>query len=154
MSRILIIGAGRSSSSLIDYLLSNAKANAWHITIADSNKAAVESKISQYKEVASAVEFDVNNAQLREDISEKATTFLASLQTNPTTANGRTWIEQNESSLRMLTHAFVVDASGEVVDSVSLDDSMLFPSHNTRSSIFAALFYLYRNSTIDYCLTS
>ncbi len=68
MSRILIIGAGRSSSSLIDYLLSNAKTQAWHITIADANKAAVESKISNYKDIASAVEFDVNNTQLREKL--------------------------------------------------------------------------------------
>ena len=78
MSKILIIGAGRSSSSLIDYLLSNAKANAWHITIADANKAAVESKISKYKEVASAVEFDVNNAQLREALI-KNSDFVVSM---------------------------------------------------------------------------
>jgi hypothetical protein len=43
----------------------------WHITIADANKAAVESKISKYKDVASAVEFDVNNVQLREALIKK-----------------------------------------------------------------------------------
>lgn len=68
MSRILIIGAGRSSSSLIDYLLSNAKQYNWHVTIADANKQAVESKIAKYKDVASAVEFDVHNASLREKL--------------------------------------------------------------------------------------
>lgn len=68
MSRILIIGAGRSSSSLIDYLLSNAKQYSWHVTIADANKQAVESKIAKYKDVASAVEFDVHNASLREKL--------------------------------------------------------------------------------------
>ncbi len=68
MSRILIIGAGRSSSSLIDYLLSNAKQYNWHVTIADANKQAVESKIAKYKDVASAVEFDVHNASLREQL--------------------------------------------------------------------------------------
>jgi saccharopine dehydrogenase-like NADP-dependent oxidoreductase len=78
MSRILIIGAGRSSSSLIDYLLSNAKTQAWHITIADSNKAAVESKISKYKDIASAVEFDVANSQLREELI-KQSDFVVSM---------------------------------------------------------------------------
>lgn len=68
MSRILIIGAGRSSSSLIDYLLSNAKQHNWHVTIADANKQAVESKISKYKGIASAVEFDVHNVSLREEL--------------------------------------------------------------------------------------
>jgi saccharopine dehydrogenase-like NADP-dependent oxidoreductase len=68
MSKILIIGAGRSSSSLISYLLSNAKSNSWQITIADANKAAVEAKISDYKDNATAVEFDVTNAVLREKL--------------------------------------------------------------------------------------
>lgn len=72
MSKILIIGAGRSSSSLIDYFLSNAKTYAWHITIADANKKVVESKITNYKEVASAVEFDVNNVSLREELIKQA----------------------------------------------------------------------------------
>lgn len=72
MSKILIIGAGRSSSSLIDYFLSNAKTYAWHITIADANKKIVESKITNYKEVASAVEFDVNNVSLREELIKQA----------------------------------------------------------------------------------
>ncbi|MBC7694759.1 MAG: saccharopine dehydrogenase NADP-binding domain-containing protein [Burkholderiales bacterium] len=68
MSKILIIGAGRSSSSLIDYLLSNAKMYNWHITIADANKSVVESKISDHKDIASAVEFDANNNDLREKL--------------------------------------------------------------------------------------
>lgn len=72
MTRILIIGAGRSSSSLIGYLLSNAKQYDWHITIADANKAAVESKIRNYNDVASAVEFDVADVSLREKLISEA----------------------------------------------------------------------------------
>jgi saccharopine dehydrogenase-like NADP-dependent oxidoreductase len=68
MSNILIIGAGRSSSSLITYFLSNAKHYNWHITIADANKKAVDSKISAYSDVATAVEFDVLNVSLREKL--------------------------------------------------------------------------------------
>lgn len=79
MSKILIIGAGRSSSSLIDYLLSNAKEHAWHVTIADANKKAVESKISQYKELATAVEFDVHNIELREKLITNADLVISML---------------------------------------------------------------------------
>lgn len=68
MSKILIIGAGRSSSSLISYLLAYAKQHAWHITIADANKQSVETKIYEYKDVARAVEFDVANTVLREQL--------------------------------------------------------------------------------------
>jgi saccharopine dehydrogenase-like NADP-dependent oxidoreductase len=68
MSKILIIGAGRSSSSLITYLLTHAGTYNWQITIADANKAAVEAKIADYKDNATAVEFDATNAQLREKL--------------------------------------------------------------------------------------
>lgn len=78
MSKILIIGAGRSSSSLIDYFLSSAKTYSWHITIADANKKAVESKISNYSDVAIAVEFDVNNVVLRENLI-KQSDFVVSM---------------------------------------------------------------------------
>ena len=68
MSKILIIGAGRSSSSLIDYLLLQAKENTWQITIADADRNAVEAKITNYTDIATAVEFDVTNALLREKL--------------------------------------------------------------------------------------
>lgn len=68
MSRILVIGAGRSSSSLIDYLLSNASVYNWHITLADANKKAIDSKVSNYQAVATAVEFDVENVTLRKEL--------------------------------------------------------------------------------------
>ena len=68
MNKILIIGAGRSSSSLIDYLLMHAKDCQWKITIADANKAAVEAKILHYTNIATAVEFDVTNTSLREKL--------------------------------------------------------------------------------------
>ena len=78
MNTILIIGAGRSSSSLITYLLDNAKQHNWHITIADANKQAVNAKIAAYKDVATAVEFDVTNASLREKLISEAT-FVVSM---------------------------------------------------------------------------
>jgi len=79
MSKILIIGAGRSSSSLINYFLSNAKTYSWHITIADANKAAVESKLSNYKDIATAVEFDVHNVTLREELIKQADFVISML---------------------------------------------------------------------------
>jgi saccharopine dehydrogenase-like NADP-dependent oxidoreductase len=72
MTRILIIGAGRSSSSLIDYLLNHAKQYNWFITIADANKKSVDSKITSFKDVSEAVEFDVNNVELRQELIKKS----------------------------------------------------------------------------------
>ena len=79
MTRILIIGAGRSSSSLIDYLLSNAEAHQWHITIADANKVAVESKIEKYKNSAKAVAFDVTNQALRSSLISESDFVISML---------------------------------------------------------------------------
>ncbi len=79
MSNILIIGAGRSSSSLITYFLSNAKQYNWHITIADANKKAVNSKISAYSDVATAVEFDVLNVSLREKLISQSDFVISML---------------------------------------------------------------------------
>lgn len=46
MKRILIIGAGRSSSALINYVLSKAEALSWQVTVADADPAAAEAKIN------------------------------------------------------------------------------------------------------------
>lgn len=58
MQQILIIGAGRSCTSLIDYLLKNSSDHQWKITIAEKDIALAESKITGY-ENASVAEFDV-----------------------------------------------------------------------------------------------
>ncbi len=78
MTNILIIGAGRSSSSLIDYMLLNAQQHNWHITIADANKQSVESKITNYQPVAKAVAFDANDVNLRVALISEAD-FVISL---------------------------------------------------------------------------
>ena len=44
MKKVLVLGAGRSSSALIDYLLSEAKENNWQITVADQSEVLVKEK--------------------------------------------------------------------------------------------------------------
>lgn len=45
MSRILILGAGRSASTMIQYLLKVSEENQWQITVADYSKELAEQKI-------------------------------------------------------------------------------------------------------------
>lgn len=78
MTRILIIGAGRSSSALIDYFLKNANTYQWQITIADSNKQAVDNKIKGFENIAKSVAFDVNDHNLRVQLIQKSD-FVISL---------------------------------------------------------------------------
>ncbi len=46
MQNILIIGAGRSSGALINYLLEQAKEHNWFVTVADADPKAAEQKIN------------------------------------------------------------------------------------------------------------
>jgi len=64
MRKILLIGAGRSASSLIKYLLENSVEQNWYLTVADLSLELAQSKISGH-ENANAIEFDINNAEQR-----------------------------------------------------------------------------------------
>src|SRR5690554_5400269 len=64
MKRILIIGAGRSSSSLIKYLLDNALQEDWQISVCDMDLQLAERKVSGH-ERGTAQQFDVNDEPSR-----------------------------------------------------------------------------------------
>lgn len=77
MVKILVIGAGRSTSSLISYLLKNSGNYNWQITVADSNIELAQDKVKGFSN-AEAVKFDVGNAQEREAFI-KANDFVISM---------------------------------------------------------------------------
>ncbi len=64
MKKILVIGAGRSTSSLIQYLLFNAEQENWFITIADQSKELALKSANNHSK-AKAIAFDVNNNEER-----------------------------------------------------------------------------------------
>ncbi|MDB9774742.1 saccharopine dehydrogenase NADP-binding domain-containing protein [Vicingaceae bacterium] len=64
MKNILLIGAGRSTISLIDYLIDNLEKEDWNLTVADQNIDFTKSKIGSNSRT-SAIQFDVNNEEQR-----------------------------------------------------------------------------------------
>jgi len=48
MNNILIIGAGRSATALINYTLNKAKENNWFVTVADADPALAERKVNNH----------------------------------------------------------------------------------------------------------
>jgi len=64
MKKILIIGAGRSATSLIDYLLKNSKEFDWKITVSDVDIHLAEEKVSKHPN-GNAISFDIRNAEQR-----------------------------------------------------------------------------------------
>ena len=62
MKRILVLGAGRSSASLIKYLLENARACDWSVTVGDfSLDNAIKKVGSAYQ--GKAILFDINDQE-------------------------------------------------------------------------------------------
>ena len=62
MNRILILGAGRSSSALITYLLIQAQSNNWQIVVGDVSEQAAHDRIAGLPN-GSAIGFDINDQE-------------------------------------------------------------------------------------------
>ena len=60
MSKILLIGAGKSATTLIDYLLNNAVNENWSVTVADMDLKLAEQKVNFHTK-AKAIQLDVSN---------------------------------------------------------------------------------------------
>lgn len=70
MKNILLIGAGRSASSLIRYLAHNATEQGWQVVVADSNVELLEEKLQPYSNLA-GLAFDVSNEVKSKEIISK-----------------------------------------------------------------------------------
>lgn len=70
MKRILLLGAGRSASSLIQYLLQHAPSEDWQITIGDISVDHLQTRLAPL-DYARAIVFDVHNdAQRAEEVGK------------------------------------------------------------------------------------
>lgn len=64
MTKILIIGAGRSTTSLIEYILKQSVALNWQVTVGDIDQTLALEKTAGYAN-ASAIKFDITDAAQR-----------------------------------------------------------------------------------------
>ncbi len=78
MKKILIIGAGRSASSLIKYLLNKSEEEAIQITIADLSLELAEKKVQNHKN-ARAIALDIFAVSDRQKEIEKADIVISML---------------------------------------------------------------------------
>lgn len=78
MKQILLFGAGKSATVLIDYLLHHAEEHNWHLTIADAD---IEQAVLKMKGHAhgSAVMFDANDDEFREELVSKSDLVISML---------------------------------------------------------------------------
>ncbi|HPQ08887.1 MAG TPA: saccharopine dehydrogenase C-terminal domain-containing protein [Bacteroidia bacterium] len=78
MKRILVIGAGRSSSVLISYLLKQAELYNWQVIVADSNIELAKSKINQHQK-GIAEELDVFDVPKRQKLIKESDFVISML---------------------------------------------------------------------------
>ena len=78
MRKILIIGAGRSSSSLIKYLLDTSTKENLHITIGDVSVESAQAKINNHPN-ATAIQLDVFNTEQRVEAIQNADIVISML---------------------------------------------------------------------------
>jgi len=81
MKQILVIGAGRSAVTLIDYLLKESHLNLWKVTIADYNLNLAENLASNNSN-ARPIFFNVNDEQQRENEIRNSDIVVSMLPSN------------------------------------------------------------------------
>jgi saccharopine dehydrogenase-like NADP-dependent oxidoreductase len=78
MRTILLIGAGRSSSSLIQYLLDHSQEQSWNLTVADVSEELARQKINGHAN-GKAIRFDINDEKQRSTEISKADIVISML---------------------------------------------------------------------------
>lgn len=78
MRNILIVGAGRSASSLIKYLLDKAETEQLHLTVADLSVELAQKKINNHQ-AATAVAFDIHDAASRSKLVSESDLVISML---------------------------------------------------------------------------
>ena len=78
MNNILVIGAGRSSSALIKYILQNAQENNWFVTVADADPRLAEKKVGHHPN-GRATWLDVTKVNDRRDLIGRADVVVSLL---------------------------------------------------------------------------
>lgn len=71
MRQILLFGAGKSATSLIEYFLVNAVAENWHLTVVDAVLETIEEKLGNSSH-GRALAFDIKNDEKRKAVIEEA----------------------------------------------------------------------------------
>ena len=78
MRKILVLGAGKSSWHLINYLLFNAQEQNWHVTVADASLELAKSRTRNHPS-SNAIPFNINDESERKSEINKADIVISLL---------------------------------------------------------------------------
>jgi saccharopine dehydrogenase (NADP+, L-glutamate forming) len=114
MKKILLFGAGKSATVLIDYLLKNAEAEKWFVRIADADLQLAQSKVGN-SSFAKAISFDINNDNERSIAIQGADIVISLL---PPTLHFLVAKDCLNYSKNLLTASYVGDNIQELKDDI------------------------------------
>ncbi len=118
MRNILIIGAGKSASTLIQYLLNKAVTEKLHLTIADLSLALAQKKCSNHPN-ATPIAFDIHNVTQRQAEIQKATIVISML---PAFMHIEVAKDCLKFKKNMVTASYISDAMQELHDEVKANN--------------------------------
>jgi saccharopine dehydrogenase-like NADP-dependent oxidoreductase len=121
MRNILIIGAGRSASSLIQYLLNKSEAENLHLTIGDLSKELAQRKTNNHKN-ATAIALDIFDAIQRQTEIQKADIVISMLPAHLHIEVAKDCITYKK---HMVTASYVSDAM-QALDTQAKANNLIF----------------------------
>ncbi len=121
MKNVLIIGAGRSASSLIKYLLEKSESENLHITIGDLSLQLAQRKTKGHKN-ATAIALDINNTEQRQSEIQKADIVISMLPAHMHIEVAKDCITFKK---HMVTASYISDAM-QALDSQAKENGLVF----------------------------
>ncbi|WP_136667203.1 saccharopine dehydrogenase family protein [Flavobacterium sp. H122] len=121
MRNILIIGAGRSASSLIKYLLEKSESENLHLTIGDLSLELAQRKTNGHKN-ATAIALDINNADQRQAEIQKADIVISMLPAHMHIEVAKDCITFKK---HMVTASYISDAM-QALDTQAKENGLVF----------------------------
>ena len=121
MKTILLIGAGKSATVLIDYLIAEAEINNWKFIIADSNREQILLKTNNSK-YAEAVQLNVTNEEQRSKLIQRAHVVISMMPPALHFLVAKDCVEYRK---HLLTASYLDDKMKSLQDEIS-DRKLLF----------------------------
>lgn len=121
MRNILILGAGRSASSLISYLQNKSESENLHLTIADISLELAQRKTNNHKQ-SSAIALDIFDENQRKNAIEKADIVISMLPAHLHIEIAKDCIVFKKN---MVTASYISDAMQEL-DAAAKENNLIF----------------------------
>ena len=121
MRNILILGAGRSASSLIRYLQNKSESENLHLTIADISLELAQRKTNNHKN-STAIALDIFDENQRKSVIEKADIVVSMLPAHLHIEIAKDCIVYKKN---MVTASYISDAMQEL-DAAAKENNLIF----------------------------